>query len=484
MECLTRRERDPVTPWIGGKVRLTHVLAEGGMGVVWAGRHDAIAMDVAVKLASRQVASEVAGSRLRREARVAARHSHPALVRVFDFGRTESGEFYLVMERLHGGTLADLLEREGPLAPKLAVRVLLPIAAALETLHKGGIVHRDIKPGNIALARDDSNRLQPKLLDFGISQIDDPDHELGPPLVDRGPVGTPGFLAPEQALRERTDGRADIWGLCVTLFVAIAGKSLFAGDGLAPIIATRQEGHAVDTAAAFPSLPRKLARIMNKGLAPLAANRWPTMASLRRVLADWLEAQGVTTDVAGVALSEYVTMPRVSSQPDTPLPSQGDATRRSTNPDVESAVEPPGNPRRRGWRDLSAGVLAYAGIAVRATAAVLRGARAAQPSLRASRLLAGGYAVGGEHGQDHWKRVVGNVERGEEIVSVATRHGLSVANLATWSRLAADAKTIRSFVPTITAGPRRLRVELGGIRLVFEEGAEPAYVAAIARAMR
>src|SRR5215471_394063 len=145
---------------VAGKYLLLRVLGCGGMGTVWAAKNLDLDLEVAVKLINPDLDSEETRARLATEARAEARVQHPGIVRVLDLGVTDQGEPFLVMERLAGRTLGDLLDEVGHLEPVEAVRILLPVLEALAAVHEKGVVHRDLKPDNIFLAEHGS-RLQP-----------------------------------------------------------------------------------------------------------------------------------------------------------------------------------------------------------------------------------------------------------------------------------------------------------------------------------
>src|SRR5690606_25541789 len=173
--------------------RLLSVLGEGGMGEVWEAKNIGLDAPVAIKLIRADLKEESAAERLVQEARAAARLGHPAIVRVFDVGETRFADPFIVMERLRGDNLGDLLGAEGRLPAVAAVQILLPIADALATAHLKGIVHRDIKPENIYLAEDENGELQPKLVDFGVAKLENA--EFDTKLTMRGTiVGSPSYL--------------------------------------------------------------------------------------------------------------------------------------------------------------------------------------------------------------------------------------------------------------------------------------------------
>jgi len=181
---------------IADKYLLEKLIGSGGMCTVWTAVHTGLDRRVALKFL-RSDLPETEEGRLLREARALGRIEHPAVIRVFDYGETEARHPFIVMELLDGTSLAYALDRNGPLSPIAACRVLLPILDGLSTVHENGIVHRDLKPENIFLSRE-GGRILPKLLDFGIAKFETRDPK--PRLTMSGTVlGSPAYMAPEQA---------------------------------------------------------------------------------------------------------------------------------------------------------------------------------------------------------------------------------------------------------------------------------------------
>lgn len=224
---------------VAGKYRLERVLGQGGMGAVWVVRNLSLDADFALKLIRRDRATEEAAARLLTEAKAAAKLGHPGIVRVFDFGQTEVGDPYLVMELLTGDSLGALIARKKRLEPAVAVQMLLPVAAALSAAHAKGIVHRDLKPDNILLATEDSSRkLVPKVLDFGIARVLRDDVERHQTMAGEV-LGSPDYMSPEQARGQLdVDHRTDIWTFSVLLYESITGKRPFDGHNYNALIAS------------------------------------------------------------------------------------------------------------------------------------------------------------------------------------------------------------------------------------------------------
>ncbi|MBI4953940.1 MAG: serine/threonine protein kinase [Myxococcales bacterium] len=298
---------------LAGKYQLTCVIGEGGMGAVWLARHVALEQHVAIKLVRHETAGAEASARLHREALAAARVRHPAIVQVFDFGTTEHGDPYIVMELVQGESLAEVLARRAKLEPNRAVQLLLPVIDALACAHEQGIVHRDVKPENIALVSGANGTVQPKLVDFGIAKLGAAEGPRAPqragapqPLAGLAQtrlgavVGSPSYLSPEQALGSAVvEPRTDVWQICVVLYEAVAGRLPFHSEDLELLL--------LDVLTRDPppiaGCDETLWRIVRRGLEKRAGDRWPDMRALGGALAQWLAAQGGTTDATGAKLS-------------------------------------------------------------------------------------------------------------------------------------------------------------------------------------
>lgn len=233
---------------LGGKYRITERIGGGGMGAVYGGTHVGFGRRIAIKVIHAEYASNPETvARMHREARAAGSMGHPNLCEVFDTGLLPDGSPYLVMERLEGETLLALLQRERRADALNVADWLAQVLSALSVVHAQGIIHRDIKPDNIFLVRRVGMDPLPKLLDFGISKMGSGSDET-PHLTELGMVmGTPFYMAPEQARGDKIDHRIDLWAVGVVLYEAIAGVRPFAAldcsevfrqilsDGYAPL---------------------------------------------------------------------------------------------------------------------------------------------------------------------------------------------------------------------------------------------------------
>jgi serine/threonine-protein kinase len=219
-----------------GRYRLKRRLASGGMGDVWVAYHPGLKRDVAVKILrdDQRNESDNAVKRFEREARATAELLHPNTIRVFDYGSTEDGLLYYVMELLEGETLGAHVERLGPLPAARAVHIMGQAARALAEAHERGIVHRDVKPDNIFLTSLGGEHDFVKVLDFGIAKItSDPEAAMtGTGFM----LGTPLYMSPEVLGGEQADARSDVYALGAVLYYLLCGKPPFDGDSPSSVI--------------------------------------------------------------------------------------------------------------------------------------------------------------------------------------------------------------------------------------------------------
>ncbi|MCW2970166.1 MAG: serine/threonine protein kinase [Solirubrobacterales bacterium] len=213
---------------LAGRYELGAVLGRGGMGTVHRATDLILERTVAVKLLPAALAAEDAShvTRFEREARAAASLTHPGVVAIYDSGEDEATRF-IVMECVEGRSLSEVLREDAPLQPARAAAIASRVAGALAAAHAAGIIHRDVKPGNVMLADDGAV----KVLDFGIARSLD-----GSTLTQNAAVlGTAGYMAPEQALGERADERSDIYSLGCLLYALLTGSPPFSGDAAAAV---------------------------------------------------------------------------------------------------------------------------------------------------------------------------------------------------------------------------------------------------------
>jgi len=280
---------------IAEKYELVRLLGQGGMSAVWVVQNLVLDAQFALKLIHNYENDEHAGERMLREARSVARLDHPAIIRMFDFGVTESGDPFLVMELLTGLSLRDRLHSSGRLAPVEAVRLLLPVAEALSVAHAHGIVHRDLKPDNIVCVTAEGGRIQPKIIDFGIAkQVDEESRITQTGMV----LGSPEYMSPEQALGlYDVDYRTDVWSFSIMLYEAMTGATPFSRAGDPAAVLRAVVDLPVPPLVDFGIRDRELWSIISRGLQKPLDERWQDMHSFGEALARWLLRHGVEEDV-------------------------------------------------------------------------------------------------------------------------------------------------------------------------------------------
>jgi len=215
---------------LDSKYTLISKLGEGGMGSVYLAEQATMGREVAIKVLRREFSqNRQAIKRFLREARAASKLAHPNTITVYDFGQSNDGLLYLVMERLSGRPLADILDDDGPLVPERAVHIVSQICDSLGEAHRQGITHRDLKPENIFIEEKVGNSEFVKVLDFGIAKMAGDDATTQ--ATATGMIcGTPSYMSPEQAMGKEIDGRSDIYALGVLLYEMLTNEKPFEGD--------------------------------------------------------------------------------------------------------------------------------------------------------------------------------------------------------------------------------------------------------------
>jgi len=247
-----------------GHYRLVQKLGAGGMGEVWRARHQLLARPCAVKLIRSDLLGEsnrmALNERFRLEAQTIAHLSSPNTVRLYDFGVSETGNFYFVMELLNGMDLASLVDHFGPLPPERVVWVLRQACRSLGEAHEARLLHRDIKPHNLFLCRLGLDFDVVKLLDFGLVKSlrpDDPNI-----TVDGSLPGTPAYMPPERILGAVVDERSDLYSLGCVAYWMLTGKTVFRGETTAMIIDHTQKAPQPPSKAAGIAIPERLEQIV------------------------------------------------------------------------------------------------------------------------------------------------------------------------------------------------------------------------------
>jgi serine/threonine protein kinase len=207
------------------------IIGQGGMGVIYKARHLVLNKLVAIKTIHSNLYTPEIVQRFQIEGRAASSLSHPNIVSVHDFGVTQFGQPYMIMEYVNGRTLADLLRSEGALSSKRFVEIFSQVCSGLALAHRKSIVHRDLKPGNIMLVSEDQGEEQVRIMDFGIAKIMTDENAATPSLTKTGEtIGSPLYMSPEQARSLKTDFRSDLYSLGCVMYECLTGSPPFAGQ--------------------------------------------------------------------------------------------------------------------------------------------------------------------------------------------------------------------------------------------------------------
>jgi serine/threonine protein kinase len=269
-----------------GRYRLRRVIGRGAMGTVYEGEHIVLQRRVAIKLLNlKRMHQDEAIVRFVREARTASSIGHQHIVDVTDFGTTEDGTPFLVMEFIEGKPLDQIIQEDGPIAWETVREIALQICSALAATHAGGIIHRDLKPANILL-QERGNDIFVKVMDFGVAKVAEYEREDAS-LTQPGKVyGTPEFLSPEQALGRDVDARADIYALGGVMFNMLVADTPFVGANAVETMTKHIIEPARRPSEVRPELriPEEADAIVARALAKKPEDRYGSMVEMASAL--------------------------------------------------------------------------------------------------------------------------------------------------------------------------------------------------------
>ncbi len=379
-----------------GKYRLEAAIGSGGMGHVWAARNEATGAEVAIKVLP-VGHDEESGLRFRQEARIGALLMHRNVVRVFDLVEDPSGALVLVMERLRGQTLDQVLTAQGRLSARATVAVAQGVLDGLTHAHEKGFVHRDVKPSNILLAVESDGMLIPKVLDFGIAKA----ATRTSPITREGIlVGTPQYMSPEQISGKPIDERSDVFACAVMVYESLTGCAPFAADSINGTLVAILERRLKKP----PEIDAQLWAALELALCKRPAERYTSARAFSRALQDAvaLSPEELAASLRRVPVT-VLSLP--SPAPSAPPPSRsppasvdGVALAKERQPAAGDLAEPPAPqtlairaPVRRGALGLSA--IAFMVMVALVIGAFSLGGRTDTGSLRAAPIVAAAHEV-------------------------------------------------------------------------------------------
>src|SRR5882762_8418254 len=270
------------------KYLIEQLIKRGGMGAVYRGKHVMMDKTVAIKVLRPSLAGDDdVVARFSREAKAASRISHPHAVSVTDFGESENGVVFLVMEYLDGRTLKEIIRSEGAMPLARVVEIIRQVTGALDAAHGQGVVHRDLKSDNIMVSQTNGGDWA-KVLDFGIAKLQQPegvrDHDItAANLV----IGTPQYMSPEQCSQTQPlDARSDIYSLGVIIYEMLAGRVPFTGESPTMIMMQHVQDVPPSVLTTRPDLPPAVDGVITRALAKVPADRFQTAGELFAALSN------------------------------------------------------------------------------------------------------------------------------------------------------------------------------------------------------
>jgi serine/threonine-protein kinase len=288
-----RAERELLEARKLGQYRLKARIASGATGDVWLARQDALDRNVALKvLRTRGDDERESLRRFAREAKVASSLRHPNTIRIFEYGASDDGVYFIAMELLDGVELDKLVKERGPLGASDTIHLAIQACGSLTEAHKLGVVHRDIKPANLFVTHVGEDRYFLKLLDFGIAQMVEGD--AGSSLGEDGIFGTPAYISPEACCGEPIDARSDIYSLGAVLYYVLSGTEVFPGQTFAQLashVETPPEPLSVRLQASGRTIPADLERIVMRCLSKKPEERFAAARELEDALRDCVDCR-------------------------------------------------------------------------------------------------------------------------------------------------------------------------------------------------
>lgn len=313
---LERVGDDLIGQTLAGKYRIEEHMSDGGMGAVYRATHVLMDKTVAIKVLHPSLAADDnIVARFTREAKAASRISHPHALNVTDFGESEAGVVFLVMEYLRGETLKEIIRRNGPMPLERVAEIVRQVGGALNAAHAEGVVHRDLKSDNIMLDEIGVNQDWAKVLDFGIAKIQEPEGHTDPALTAPNLViGTPQYMSPEQCSHSSNiDARSDIYSFGIIIYEMLTGHVPFTGDSPTAIMMKQIQDEPPSVLTERPDLPPAVGTIIARALSKKPEDRFDSAGELAEALADAVIEEGTETEPAFVAATEEIERNEIAS---------------------------------------------------------------------------------------------------------------------------------------------------------------------------
>ena len=289
------------------KYEILQKVGEGGMAVVYRGRHVTLGRDVAVKVLHPHLSSSSRNrKRFAREARAIEQLQHANILRIHDYSGADSEQSWIVTEFIDGATLSEFIKERRRLPSEAVAIIGMRLSAALRYAHEQGIIHRDIKPENIMIRRDGVL----KLTDFGIARF----LEEGQMTMTGALVGSPAYMSPEQAMEHRLDQRSDLFSLGTVLFHAVSGELPFTGSNPSVILRNIIEGNRPDVGEVAPDASPALSDVIERLLQTDAGNRYQSAEEVATALVQVIEGVGISADEPAWSLRRLITEPEAYRQ--------------------------------------------------------------------------------------------------------------------------------------------------------------------------
>lgn len=286
-----------------GRYHLKRELGQGGMGQVYLGEHQFLKRPCAIKvIRPGQVADKAALARFEREVQTTAKLSHWNTIEIFDYGHSDDGTFYYVMEYMRGLNLAELVKRYGPQSPARTIHYISQTCWALQEAHNHGLIHRDLKPANIFAAKRGGVFDVTKLFDFGLVVLrgdgDSMFSAMGPGATTPF-AGSPLYMSPEQAVGMKLDARSDIYSLGCVAYYLLTGRPPFEGDSAWKVMVAHAKEPATPPTQLNPTIPACLEKVVMRCLSKEPGERYASPAELATALAQCKEAGYWNYETAG-----------------------------------------------------------------------------------------------------------------------------------------------------------------------------------------